>query len=795
MISAEKIAAIEALMREASVFEEDLEETFILGGGPGGQKTNKTSSVVRLAHVPSALAVKCGETRSRETNRWLARRMLAEMILEREHKRKSEAQAKREKIRRQKRRRSRRQKQKMLDDKHAHSEKKALRRMIITPALAVAALAAFGADTISFDAPASPEKKAWQAERLPIGNGSLGAMLTGGFLREDVQFNADTLWTGDWNLSGATEDGPSVETDLTVGDYQNFGSLSIELEAPWLDASAASNGYSRVLSLSDAVHTVRCGGFTREAFASAPRNVIALRFLSDKPFSAKISLAGAHRERTRNAGENSLVFRGRLNNGLEYWARADWRFAAPTNLVVFLRAGTGYDLNDPFFGLGAKCPPPAEPFAADFDELKAEHVADYRRFYDRASLQIDNDDEIVTLFNFARYLLISSSRPGTLPANLQGLWNNLNAPPWHSDYHTNINLEMNYWAADAVNLSELFTPLTDWLMRANATAAKETALAFPGAQGVAYRTSLNAFGGGGWKWNFAGAPWLAVMAFDHYRYTLDKKYLRDTAWPLLRDAALFMLGHLVEGPGGELLVKEGWSPEHGPIADGVMHDQQLMRELLKAVCEAREILGKEAGSPDWPIEPSEAMRRLGGDKIGRWGQLQEWQQDIDRPYDTHRHTSHLFAVYPGTTITPAATPRLAAAAEISLLFGRTTSKDSRRSWTWPWRAAIWARLGRGDRAAEMLHLLLKYNLLQNRFTTHPPFQIDGNLGFAAAVCEMLVQSHENGLDGKPDVKLLPALPECWPSGSAKGLRVRGNMTVDIKWADGKLVECVFHPAK
>ena len=675
----------------------------------------------------------------------------------------------------------------------------------------------------------APEgQDAWQSERLPIGNGRMGAMLSGGLLRESVQFNVDSLWTGHWNLSGATGAVESAATDATVGDFQNFGELTVEFDG--VDPVDENSGYVRCLDLANALHVVKVDRIPpegcdapyagsiiyREAFASAPADVLAFRFRAQKPFSAKISLCGAHGEPVQQVGESSLAFRGTLPNGLAYTARADWKMDGSTNLVVYLRAKTGYDLHRADFGLGRPCEPYAEPFTADFDELKAAHIADYRRFYDRVRLRIarpgtkqwsdvptggrlayvrrgvhtpgmpSQDDALADLvetqFNFGRYLLISSSRPGTLPANLQGLWCATNKPAWHSDYHTNINLQMNYWAVDVANLSELWRPVVDWLLAANRTAAKETALAFPGSKGVAYRTSLNAFGGGGWRWNFAGAPWMAVMACDHYRFTRDKGYLREKAWPLLKDAAEFIMTHLVEGPEGTLLVKDGWSPEHGPVADGVMHDQQIMAELLDAVTEAGAIV-----APDDPLVKlaADTLPRLGGNKIGRWGQLQEWQKDIDVNGDDHRHTSHLFAVYPGSTITRAGTPELAAAAAVSLA-GRATTKDSRRSWTWPWRAALWARLGDGERAWRMLAGLERCNTLPNMFTTHPPFQIDGNLGMVAAVCEMLVQSHETTPDGKVLIRLLPAVPKAWRDGCVKGLRARGGYAVDFSWSDGRV---------
>ena len=657
----------------------------------------------------------------------------------------------------------------------------------------------------------------------PIGNGRLGALVQGDTYRECVQFNCDSLWTGGPAITGAVGYEESAKTDVLVGDYQNFGWVKVEFE----ELKNKHLRCRRELDLSTAVHRVTvesADGFkmVREAFASAPRDVLAFRFKFNRPLTSKIYLYGTHNESTQTDGGDSIMFSGKLPNGLSYTTRLDWHVEEAEGehtLVIYLRAKTGYDLTRVDFGLGQPCPPYAHPFAADFDLLKAEHIQDYSRYFSRVRLDLasglkgpeamlSTSEEVVasdrnwveemfakvkyetyvadvveTMFNFGRYLLISSSRPGTLPANLQGVWNPYNKPPWHSDYHTNINMQMNYWAVESANLSELWLPMTDYLMAANRTAERETRAAFPESDGVAYRTSLNAFGGGGWKWNFAGAPWMAIMAYDHYRYTLDREYLEKTAYPLLESAAAFIVTHLVVGPDGALLVRDGWSPEHGPVADGVMHDQQIVAELLIALIDAQRILGL----PD-KLHAQVILSNLGGNKIGSWGQLQEWQEDIDEKGDSHRHTSHLFAVYPGSTITPSGTPALARAAAVSLSEGRTTTKDSRRSWTWPWRAALWARLGDGDRAGEMLAMMVRHNTLPNLFANHPPFQIDGNLGMVASVCEMLMQSHETTPDGKVVIRLLPALPKVWANGSVRGLKARGGYTVNITWKNGRVTD-------
>ena len=387
------------------------------------------------------------------------------------------------------------------------------------------------------------------------------------------------------------------------------------------------------------------------------------------------------------------------------------------------------------------------------------------------------------MFQFGRYLLIACSRPGTLPANLQGIWNDSNDPPWHCDYHTNINMQMNYWAVETANLPEMWEPMARLMRESMRVASAETRKAFPGSEGFAYRTSMNFIGGQGWRWNFAGAPWMAVMMYDHYLFTLDRAYLEDFAYPYMKGAMEFLFSHLGRREDGMLVVKNGWSPEHGPREDGVAHDQQIARELLKSIVGAQAVLNSDKAFSD---RCAGALAELAPDRIGRWGQLQEWQTDRDVQGDSHRHTSHLFAVYPGTTISLSSTPDLAKAASVAL-DGRTLTGDSRRSWTWPWRAGIRARLGEAEKAGLMVRSLLQYNTLPNLLCIHPPMQMDGNFGITAAIAEMLVQSHETTADGKVLIRLLPALPEMWAAaGEVRGLRARGGYVVDVAWRDGKV---------
>lgn len=649
-------------------------------------------------------------------------------------------------------------------------------RFYLAAVFSVSALCSFCAeDKIWDDRPGDKWENSW----YPLGNGRLGCMVDGGARKLRIQFNVDSLWTGDKNLTNDIGDNRADANYNTMGAYQNFGELEIEL--PKLPDGEITE-YRRELNLSTATYADRfkVGGVAirRRIFVSAPADAVFIETYmdpGDKPgaIEQSISLNGAHGEpkETSSLGGNPVQLSGRLSNGLEYAARAEFMvLGSKLQSVVVLRAATGETL---FPSVKREW----------FDKILARHVADYRKYYDRMTLDLGEGDKtvptrtrlervkkggkdpalIALMFNFGRYLLISCSRPGTLPANLQGIWNNSNNPPWHCDYHTNINIQMNYWGADSANLSDCFTPLSDWMMNSLPVAEAGTRAAFPSSKGYAYRTSANAVGGGGWRWNFAGAPWLAAQCYDHWLFTRDRKYLKEVCWPLMKGAAEFMIStQLKERPDGTIVVKDGWSPEHGPREDGIAHDQQIMRELFRSILAA----AKELKIDDAFVkEVARIEPKLLKDKIGSWGQLQEWETDRDKKGDQHRHTSHLYAVYPGSTISPKATPELAEAAKVALA-GRTLTGDSRRSWTWPWRAALWARLGEGDKAGEMLDSLLRYNTLDNMFATHPPFQIDGNLGMVAAVCEMLMER---------------AIPSSWPHGSAKGLRTREGKVIDVNW--------------
>ena len=467
-------------------------------------------------------------------------------------------------------------------------------------------------------------------------------------------------------------------------------------------------------------------------------------------------------------------------------------------------------------------------------DILSDHVANYKSLFNRLSIYLGSAGESVDamptderiarykttqhdpglealIYQYGRYVLISGSRPGNLPVNLQGIWNNKVHAPWASDYHNNINLQMCYWGAEVANLSECHMPLIRFIDTMRQPLRESTQKEFgKNIRGWTARISQNPWGGGGWvKWNPPVNAWYALHLWDHYQYTGDINYLRKTAYPILKEICHYWEDELKEvgadGKGlkteggkkdlkvadwpelaeikpGTLVCPMGWSHEWGPVEDGCAHDQQLVWELFENTIAAARILKADE---EWIEKLAEKQARLAGNRIGAGGYLQEWIVDRqtfpngNSSLSGQRHTSHLIGVFPGSSISLAKTPELAKAAMKSLEL-RGLTADNRRSWTWPWRTALWARFGKADKAHSMVQHYICYNLLDNLFGDHPPMQMDGTYGMTGGMSEMLLQSHAG------QIELLPALPQAWADGYVHGIRARGNITVSMAWKNGEV---------
>lgn len=689
-------------------------------------------------------------------------------------------------------------------------------------------------------------------EALAVGNGRLGGMIFGGVASEKIQLNEDSIWSGKErkrnNLSALPnldkvrnlllneqiEEAEKIVMDAFCGTpcnqrhYMPLGNLIIETENLGEEIS-----YKRSLDLKNAVNLTEFetsqGKFSREVIASNPDEVILVNYKTDceNGMDLKIYIEDGrddYYDFLAPVSDDTILYTGGMG-GIDFASAFMVKHTGGTcqkygislickgvkEVTIAISCRTNYR----FENYKDKCLEDVKKaLEKGYETLKALHIADYHKFYDRCSLSLgDNsdgkselatnerilnikdggiDNKLVELyFNFGRYLMISGSREGTLPLNLQGIWNKDMWPAWGCKFTININTEMNYWGVEVANLSELHTPLFDLIekMRPN---GRETAKIMYNCNGFVCHHNTDLWGDTapqdlwipGTQWPM-GAAWLCLHIWEHYLFTQDEEFLSEK-FDTLKECAEFFVDFLIEDKQGRLVTCPSVSPENtyltkigtkGSVCTGPSMDSQILYELFSAIITAGEILDRDE---DFCGQLKYIRERLPKPEIGKYGQIMEWAEDYDEVEPGHRHISQLFALYPADMISPRKTPSLAKGARATLE-RRLSHGGGHTGWSRAWIINHWARLLDGEKVLENINALISHSTNPNMFDSHPPFQIDGNFGGSAGISEAVLQSHSG------EIAFIPALPKAWSEGGFENLKARGGFTVSAKWSDGEII--------